>query len=116
MLQEPERQRESSGGGLDVQGTINGSLVRENLQGLSHSRGEFAPLLDVRQSFIDIDIDIDIFSALKCLSQDVGGGDRILNCQIDAYSSDRRHGMSCVSNTKKAGARPLTQPIDRDRQ
>ena len=102
MLQEPERQGEPSDGSLDAQSRINGSLVRENLQGLSHSRWEFAPLLDLRQS------PIDIFSARQCLTQDVGGGGRILNCQIDAYSSDRRHGMSCVPNAKKAGARPLT--------
>ncbi|MNF16272.1 hypothetical protein D3C80_2192230 [compost metagenome] len=42
----------------------------------------------------------------------VGGGDRILNRQIDPDAANRRHGVCGVANAQHARFGPLIQSID----
>ena len=43
-------------------------------------------------------------------------GNRVLNRQIDSYTSDRRHGVRCIADAQESGSAPSRQPVDCDRQ
>jgi hypothetical protein len=52
----------------------------------------------------------------KRSGQKIRSRNRILNREIDSYSSSRRHGMSRVSNAQQARPPPSLKPVDLDRQ
>ena len=48
--------------------------------------------------------------------QDIRGGDRVLDREIDADAADRRHRMRGVADAQKPRPVPKRQPVDRDGQ
>ena len=53
--------------------------------------------------------------AQRSLEQ-IGGGNRVLDRQVDADPSHRRHGARGIIDAQQAGPIALLQPIDRDRE
>jgi hypothetical protein len=49
---------------------------------------------------------------LQRAPQDVRCGDRILNGEVDADASDRRHRVRRIADAQQPGPVPLRQPID----
>ena len=54
------------------------------------------------------------FAAEKGFSEEVGGGDCVLQGDVDAYAADGGHGMGCVSDAEEAGGAPLLKAVDLD--
>src|SRR4030095_6503199 len=48
--------------------------------------------------------------------KNVGSGYRVLNCQINAHTTDRRHGVSRIANAQESRAIPLAQTVNLDCQ
>ena len=48
--------------------------------------------------------------------EDVGGGDGVLDREVDADPADRRHRVRAVADAQQARPPPALQPIDRDGQ
>ena len=48
--------------------------------------------------------------------EDVRGGDRVLDGEVDADAADRRHGVGGIADREQAGPPPARQPVERDRQ
>ena len=53
-------------------------------------------------------------AGLERRGQAVGGGDRVLNGEIDADAADRRHRVRRVADADEPGPPPLPQPVDGD--
>ena len=49
-------------------------------------------------------------------SEDIGGGHRVLNGQVDSDPADRRHGMRGIANAKEPRPGPSQKAVDRHRQ
>ncbi len=89
-LQKLERHWKPSKRRLVAQRRAYKVLVRENLKSLGHARRKLAALLDFLESFIGH------LAFEQRSSQNVRGGNGVLDGEIDADSSDRRHGMGGV--------------------
>lgn len=69
------------------QKTVDGDLKR-----LGDAGGEFASALNVGESKAGHD------AGFERGREDAGGGDGILNGEVDADAADRRHGMGSIAN------------------
>ena len=59
---------------------------------------------------------IDVSPAASRPGEDIGGGDRVLDREVDADAADRRHGVGGIADRQQAGPMPARQPVERDRQ
>ena len=48
--------------------------------------------------------------------EDVGGGDCVLNGEVDADAADGRHGVRGVADAEEAGEVPAVEDVDLDRE
>lgn len=82
----------------------------EDLQRLHHSRRPFPPRLHLVQQ-------LDRHRPVpRRQSEDVGGGDRILNGEIDTHAAHRRHGVGGIADAQQTRAIPALQPVHPYRQ
>jgi len=88
--------------------TLDHVVLNENLHALCGARGEFAPILH-RGKVVVI-----CRERLQRLSENVGGGDGILNGQIYADAANRRHRMSRIADAQEAGPPPSFKAIHDD--
>ena len=72
--------------------------------------GKFPPALN------GLEILVGNLAAQQGRRQDVGGGDGVLDCEIDADAADRGHRVRGIADAQQAGSVPVPQPIDRDGQ
>jgi hypothetical protein len=105
--QEPRR-RGLAGAAED---TRNHVLLNDDLDALNDLRWPFAPLLHLRQKLI-----AQRPLASQRPGENIGGGDRVLNGEVDADATDRRHRMRGVADAQKPRLVPKRQPVDRDGQ
>lgn len=82
--------------------------VDEDLKRLSDASGEFAAVLDACQGEFGDD------AGWEDGREDAGGGDGVLDGEVDAYASDGGHGVSGVADAKKAGEVPAGEAVDLD--
>ena len=80
-----------------IQHAANHAILYEDLQRLRGARWKSSALLDSEQVILSE-------HAVEELGrQDIGGGDGILNREIDSHAADGRHGMSRIADAKQAG-------------
>ena len=85
-------------------------LVREDLHCLRDAGRKLAALLDLCQPpFRDP-------SFAQRIGQQVCGGNRILNRQVDTDSSGRRHSVCSIAYAQQSRPIPLPQAVDLHRQ
>ena len=108
FLQKSERQRKAPDRCFASQGRFDEAAVREDLKCLSHFGGEFPAFLDF------VEMLINGAAILQRLPQNVGGGDCVLNGDIDANAANGRHGVSGIADAEKSRPRPVAQAIDGD--
>ena len=81
-------------------------MVSENLKGLGDAGGEFAAMLDVGEGEFGNE------AGCEDWSQDAGGGDGVLNSEIDADAANGGHGVGGIADAEKAGTVPASEAID----
>src|ERR1700740_1934139 len=84
------------------------AFVREDLESLSDARAELGAARDGAKMLLGDG------TFHKRRGEFVRCGDRVLNGEIDAHATDRRHRMRGISDAQKPGARPALQSIHRD--
>ena len=85
-------------------------FLHEDLYRLHRPGGEFPAALN------GVKILVGDLASQKTRRQDVGRGDGILNCEVDADAADRGHGVGGIADAQQAGPVPAPQPVDRDGQ
>ncbi len=86
------------------------AFVRVYLQELRDTCGELAPILNARQHRL-------CNSPLaQRIAQQIGRGDGILNREVDADTSHRRHSVRRIADAQQSRPMPLPQPVDLHRQ
>jgi len=80
--------------------------VGKHLNRLSHAGGKFAAGLDF------LEVEIGGGSCGQNGSENICGGDGVLNGEIDADSPDGGHGVGGIADAEQAAAGPLAQAID----
>ena len=85
-------------------------FVGERLQPLRSADGGLAVGLDVAQ------VPVGEGAAAQWFAEDVGGGDSILQGDVDADAAHGRHGMSGVPDTQQARNSPALKVIDLHRE
>ena len=86
---------------------ITRSCIRD-LQALDDPRRQLAALLHRREHVVGAPRPAPRSGA----DQDVGGGDRVLDGEVDADAADRRHRVRRVADAEQAGLAPALQPVD----
>lgn len=114
ILQEPEWEWEALDGDFGGEGRSDEAFVCEDLKSLGDAGGKFAALAHFVEHLVEgvytmLAIGVGMRGENGC--EDVGGGDGILNGEVDADSPDGRHGVRGIADAKKAGARPMAQAI-----
>ena len=89
-----ERERESGDWFFVGEGRGDEIFVGEHLDSLSDASGEEAAI------FKFVEVDVDVVFAGEYRGEDVGGGDGVLNGEIDANSADGRHGVGGVAEAE----------------
>lgn len=84
--------------------------MSKRLNSLRDARGEFTATLDSRE------IVLAEIAAQQRFGEDVGGGDRILNGEIDSDSAGGRHGMGSVADAEQSRSMPSAKAVDLDRE
>lgn len=105
-IEQSERQRQLSDLTLSGKKRPNRPILYKDLHCLRGTRGKFAALLYFGKL-------TDREAALeqrRCES--IGCGNGILDSEIYSHSTDGRHGVRCVADTKQAGTEPLGEPVD----
>jgi hypothetical protein len=95
----------------DWAGVLEGAgedAVSEDLHALGVADGALAVVLDASQIVHGGAV------AEQGFREDVGGGDCILEGDVDAYAADGRHGMGCVADAEQAGRAPVLKVVDLD--
>src|ERR1700682_128086 len=82
----------------------------ENLEPLGHARGKFAACLDL------VEVDICGCALGQGRNENICGGDRVLDGEIDADAADGGHGVGGVADAEESAARPVAQAVDGDGQ
>src|SRR6202790_5209553 len=93
-----------------AQHRVEDPLLDRHLQRLGQPRRQGAAALDGFQ------VRIPQRAVAQPPGQDIGGGDGVLDREIDAAPADRRHRMGAVADAQQPWAPPARQPVDRDRQ
>ena len=105
----PHRERRLRRRGA-AQHVADDAVLDRHLHALRHARRPFAPALHGAQV-------VQRRAALaQPRHQDVGGGDRVLDRQVDADAADRRHRMRGIADAQQAGPKPGVQPVHRHGQ
>ena len=104
--EESEEQGWFDGGGV-AEGADE-QVVDDDLKGLGDACGEFAAALDVGEGELGDD------AGLEGGGEDAGGGDGVLNGEVDADAADGRHGVGGVADAEQAGAVPAGEAVDLD--
>ncbi len=86
----------------------NDSILNRDLQSLRGDSGKRTAFLNGPKVFGRRHPDS------KFRTENVGGGDGVLNGEIDSNAADGRHSVSSVSNAQQPGTRPILQPVDGD--
>jgi hypothetical protein len=84
------------------------AVVHRTLRALDDLGRKHAPLLHFLQERIDI------LTPRERRRENVRGSDSVLDREIDADSSDRRHGVRRITDRKQAGTPPSLEPVERD--
>ena len=93
-----------------IENALKQMLVQKDLNCLRQPGGPFAAQLNpVKVVFIDP-------ARAQFFRQQVGGRDRVLNCEIDAHAANGGHRVRRVSDAKQAVPMPLGKVIDPDRE
>ena len=89
---------------------VDDSVLDQDLEELGRLRGELAPFLDL----------IEVVRGHALLAEgdgeDVGGGDGVLDGEVDAHAADRRHRVRGVADAEQAETVPGLEPVDLDGQ
>ena len=95
----------------DGAGALEGAgedAVGEDLHSLGVAHGAFAVVLDAAQ------IVHGGGAAEQGFGEEVGGGDCVLQGDVDADAADGGHGMGRVADAEQAGGAPLLKVVDLD--
>src|SRR5690606_35634300 len=95
--------------GRAVEVPADDPVLNGHLQSLGHARRPQAPALDSFERAVRH------LMLAQRRGEDVGGGNRVLNSEIDADAADRRHRVGRVTDGEEAGLRPLLEPVDAHR-
>jgi hypothetical protein len=99
------------GGGVAEEGHQH--AVSHDLERLGEAGGELAAVLDLFEGeFGDRGAAVEIGE--EGLGEDVGGGDGILDGEVDADASDGGHGVGGVADAEEAGGEPAFEMVDLD--
>ena len=82
--------------------------VGEGLDALGAEHGFSAALLDPLEVVVGEGV------GAEGAGEDVGGGDRVLQGDVDADAADRGHGVGGVADAEQAGGGPVFEAIDLD--
>ena len=93
LAEEPNSQRRRQLPGT-LEYAADHPVLNKELEPLCGSGRELPAALNGSQIVIAWD------SVEKTPGQNVGGGNRVLNCEIYADPADRRHGVGCIPNTQ----------------
>ena len=80
----------------------------DDLEGLGDAGGELAAVLDVVEGELGDD------AGGEYGREDAGGGDGVLNGEVDADAADGGHGVGGVADAEEAGAVPAVETVDLD--
>ncbi len=87
--------------------------VNGRLEGLRDTRGQLAAALNSgEQDFTDRQIPC--MRRAQYRSEDARSSHRILNCEIDADTADRGHGVGRIADAEQAGETPAAQSVHLD--
>src|SRR5260221_6863596 len=106
--QQPERQRQRQRPGA-AEHAADDAVLDQQLHALDEARRRLAPTLHLIERLV-----ADVAAAAQARHQDVGGGDRILDGEVDADAADRRHGVRRVADAQEARPVPAAQAVDSD--
>ena len=86
--------------------------MHEDLEALREANGEGAAALHTGEGALRDDAGLEALA--KRRDEQVGGGDGILDGEVDADAADGRHGVGGVADAEQAGAMPAAEVIDLD--